>query len=180
MAQKISNNPLAQSVLIFLICAVGILAFLFLILLPSQKTSAELDREIDVLNTRIGEQRILTPVFHSLLKRAKTEVPTGLPSPEKGKLTHADMNTISKKFQDIAAKHSLTLEEVKTDVSSMMQASGYLMMRLRLSGNFYKFRDFLVDLGSIPYLEHIEEISIRPKKTSRELDIKLWLRGGQE
>jgi hypothetical protein len=51
------------------------------------------------------------------------------------------------------------------------------MMRLRLSGNFYKFRDFLVDLGSIPYLEHIEEINIRPVKTARELEIKLWLLG---
>ena len=53
MADKISNNPLAQSALIFLICAVGILAFLFLIVLPSQKTAAELDREIDALNARI-------------------------------------------------------------------------------------------------------------------------------
>jgi Tfp pilus assembly protein PilO len=177
MADKISNNPLAQSALIFLICAVGILAFLFLIVLPSQKTSAELDREIDALNARIEEQRILTPVFHSLLNRAKTEAPSALPSPEKTKLTHGDMNTISKAFQDIAARHDLNLEEVKTDVSSMMQNSGYLMMRLRLNGNFYKFRDFLVDLGSIPFLEHIEEINIRPVKTARELEIKLWLLG---
>jgi hypothetical protein len=177
MAQKISNNPLTQSVLIFVICAVGILAFLFLIIFPSQKNAAELDKEIDALNTRIEEQRILTPVFHSLLNRAKTAPPSALPSPEKTKLTHGDMNTISKVFQDIAARHNLTLEEVKTDVSSMMQDSGYLMMRLRLSGNFYKFRDFLVDLGSLPFLEHIEEIDIRPLKAARELDIKLWLLG---
>ena len=177
MAQKISTNPLSQSVLIFLICAVGIVAFLFLIILPSQKNSAELDGEIDALNARIEEQRILTPVFHSLLNRAKTAAPSMLPSPEKTNLTHGDMNNISKEFQEIAARHDLKLEEVKTDVSSMMQDSGYLMMRLRLTGNFYKFRDFLVDLGSIPFLEHIEEINIRPVKTARELEIKLWLLG---
>ena len=172
-----SNNPLAQSLLIFLICAVGILAFLFLIILPSQKTSTELDREIDGLSARIEEQRILTPVFHSLLNRAKAAEPSVLPTPEKTKLTHGDVNTISKVFQDIAARHDLKLEEVKTDVSSMMQDSGYLMMRLRLSGNFYKFREFLVAMGSIPFLEHIEEINIRPVKTARELEIKLWLVG---
>jgi len=177
MAQKISNNPLTQSVLIFVICTVGIIAFLFLIIFPSQKNSAELDKEIDSLNARIEEQRILTPVFHSLLKRAKTAPPSALPSPEKTKLTHGDINTISKVFQDIAARHNLTLEEVKTDVSSMVQDSGYLMMRLRLSGDFYKFRDFLVDLGSLPFLGHIEEIDIRSLKTARELDIKLWLLG---
>lgn len=178
MADKMSNNPLSQSLLVFLICAVGIAAFFLLIVLPSQKTSAELDQDIDILHARIEEQRILTPVFHSLLKRAKMAPPSALPSPEKTKLTHSDINTISKVFQDIAIRHNLKLEEVKTDVGSMMEDSGYLMMRLRLSGNFYKFRDFLVELGSIPSLEHIEEINIHPVKTARELQIKLWL--GQE
>jgi len=178
MADKMSDNPLAQSLVIFVICVVGILAFLLLILLPAEKTSAELDQEIDKLNVRIEEQRTLTPVFHSLLKRAKRTPPSALPSPEKTKLTHEDMNTLSKVFQDIAARHNLKLEEVKTDVNSMMQDSGYLMMRLRLSGNFYKFRELLVDLESVPSLEHIEEINIRPVKTAREVEIKLWL--GQE
>jgi Tfp pilus assembly protein PilO len=178
MVDKIPKNPLSQSLLILVICMVGVLAFLLLIILPSQKTSAQLDREIDELNVRIEEQRILTPVFHSLLKRAKTAPPSALPSPEKTKLTHGDMNSISKEFQDIAMRHNLKLEEVKTDVSSMMEDTGYLMMRIRLTGDFYKFRDFLVDLGSIPSLEHIEEINIRPVKTARELQIKLWL--GQE
>jgi hypothetical protein len=175
MTERLSKNPLSQSLLVLVICVVGVLTFFFLILLPSQKTSAELDKEIDSLNVRIEEQRILTPVFHSLLKRAKMAPPSGLPTPEKTKLTHGDMNTISSVFQDIAMRHNLRLEEVKTDVSTMMEDSGYLMMRLRLSGNFYKFRDFLVELGSIPFLEHIEEINIRPVKTAREFQIKLWL-----
>ena len=178
MADKMSDNPLVQSLMVFLICAVGIAAFFLLIVLPSKKTSAELDQEIDILQTRIEEQRILTPVFHSLLKRAKTAPPSALPSPEKTKLTHGDMNTISIVFQDIAVRHNLKLEEFKTDVSSMMQDSGFLMMRLRLRGNFYKFREFLVDLGSVSSLEHIEEINIRPVKMARELEIKLWM--GQE
>ena len=175
MTDRLSKNPLSQSLLVLVICVVGVLTFFLLILLPSQKTSAELDKEIDRLNIRIEEQRILTPVFHSLLKRAKMAPPSGLPTPEKAKLTHGDMNTISSVFQDIAMRHDLRLEEVKTDVSAMMEDSGYLMMRLRLSGNFYKFRDFLVELGSIPFLEHIEEINIRPVKTAREFQIKLWL-----
>ena len=175
MTDRLSKNPLSQSLLVLVICVVGVLTFFLLILLPSQKTSAELDKEIDRLNIRIEEQRILTPVFHSLLKRAKMAPPSGLPTPEKAKLTHGDMNTISNVFQDIAMRHDLRLEEVKTDVSTMMEDSGYLMMRLRLSGNFYKFRDFLVELGSIPFLEHIEEINIRPVKTAREFQIKLWL-----
>ena len=175
MTDRISTNPLAQSLLILVVCTVGILAFFLLIILPSQKAADELDQDIAKLNARIEEQRILTPVFHSLLKRSKMAPPSGLPTPEKTKLTYGDINTISSLFQDIAARHSLILEDIKTDVSSMVQDTGYLSMQLRLKGNFYKFREFLVDLGSIPSLEHIEEINIRPQKTSRELEIKLWL-----
>jgi Tfp pilus assembly protein PilO len=175
MSDKLSSSPLVQSFVILVICAVGILAFIFLIILPSQKTRAELDRDIERLNVRIEEQRILTPVFHSLLNRAKMEGPSELPSPEKSRLSQGDMNSISTVFQDIAGRHNLKLEEITTDVSSLMQESGYLVMRLRLSGDFFKIREFLIDLGSIPSLEHIEEINITPTKTSKELRLKIWL-----
>ena len=151
------------------------MAFFVLIILPSKKNSADLDRDIESLTVRIEEQRILTPVFHSLLKRAKMEGPSGLPSPKKSKLTHGDMNAISKVFQDFAGRHSLKLEEITTDDSSLTQESGYLLMRLRLSGDFFKIRKFLIDLGAIPSLEHIEEINIRSLKTSKEIRLKIWL-----
>ncbi len=176
MSDKISSSPLAQSFFILVICAVGVLAFFVLIILPSKKSSADLDRDIESLTVRIEEQRILTPVFHSLLKRAKMEGIKGkLPSPEKSKLTHAGMNAIPTVFQDSARRHSLKLEEITTDDSSLTQESGYLLMRLRLSGDFFKIREFLIDLGSIPSLEHIEEINIRSLKTSKEIRLKIWL-----
>ena len=175
MVDRITTKPLAQSLLILIVCVVGILAFMLLIILPSDKSAKELDQEISKLNARMEEQRILTPVFHSLLKRSKMAPPSNLPVPERAKLTHGSLQTISNVFQDIAARHNLKLEEIKTDVGSMVQDTGYLSMQLRLSGDFYKFREFLVDLGSIPSLEHIEEISIRPLKATRILDIKLWM-----
>lgn len=175
MVDRITTKPLAQSMLILVVCVVGILAFMLLIILPSEKSSKELDLEISKLNARMEEQRILTPVFHSLLKRSKIAPPSDLPVPERTKLTYGSINTISNVFQDIAARHNLKLEEIKTDVGSMVQDTGYLSMQLRLNGDFYKFREFLVDLGSIPSLEHIEEINIRPLESIRELDIKLWM-----
>jgi Tfp pilus assembly protein PilO len=175
MVDRITTKPLAQSVLILIVCLVGILAFMLLIILPSDKSAKELDQEIAKLNARMEEQRILTPVFHSLLKRSKMAPPSNLPVPERTKLTHGSIQTISDVFQDIAVRHNLKLEEIKTDVGSMVQNTGYLSMQLRLSGDFYKFREFLVDMGSIPSLEHIEEINIQPLKATRVLDIKLWM-----
>jgi len=175
MSDKITSGSFIQNLIIFAACAVGIVAFWVLIILPSQKTEKELDQEIERLNARIEEQRILTPVFHSLLERAKMKGPSGLPSPEKSELTPGDMNAMSKEFQDIAGRNNLKLDEITTDVNSLMQESGYLVVRLHLSGNFFDIRKFLVDIGSIPSLEHIEEIKIWPGKASKELSLKIWL-----
>jgi hypothetical protein len=175
MADKIKSGSLTQSLVIFAICAVGIVAFWVLIIIPSQNTAAELDQEIDKLNARIEEQRILTPVFHSLLDRVKMKGTSELPSPEKTKLSHGDINAISLEFQDIAARHNLRLAEITTDVNSLMQESGYLVMRLQLSGDLFDMRKFLIDIGSVPSLEHIEEITIRSGKGSEELNLKIWL-----
>jgi hypothetical protein len=175
MPDKISSDSFIQNLVIFVVCAIGLVAFWVLIILPSQRTEKELDQEIDKLNGRIEEQRILTPVFHSLLERAKMKGPSGLPSPEKSKLTHGDMNAISTVFQDIAGRNNLKLEGITTDVNSLVQESGYLVMRLTLSGDFFDIRKFLIDIGSIPSLEHIEEIGIRSGKTAKELNLKIWL-----
>ena len=167
MPDKISSDSLIQNLVIFAVCAIGLVAFWVLIILPSQ--------EIDKLNGRIEEQRILTPVFHSLLERTKMKGSSELPAPAKSKLTYGDMNAISKEFQDIAKQNNLKLDEIKTDVNSLMQESGYLIMQLHLSGDFFNFRKFLVDIGSIPSLEHIEEVKIQPDKASAELSLKIWL-----
>ena len=65
MVDRITTKPLAQSVLILIVCVVGILAFMLLIILPSEKSAKELDQEIAKMNARMEEQRILTPVFQS-------------------------------------------------------------------------------------------------------------------
>ena len=46
---------------------------------------------------------------------------------------------------------------------------------LHLDTDFFKIRHFLIGLGSIPSLEHIEEINIKPTKTAKELRLKIWL-----
>ena len=164
-----------QSLIYFLICGAGILVFIFMIIIPSQNASSELDKDIQKLSDQIEEQRILKPVFDSLLKRAKKKSPTELPSTKKVKLARGDISKVSEELQEIARRHGLQLKDIKTDVNALMSNTGYLMMRLDLAGNFMQFRDFLVDLGTIPPLEQIEEIQIRATKANREFKLKIWM-----
>ncbi len=96
--EKINSFLPTHSLINFLICGAGILVFILLIIVPTQKTSAELDRDIEKINARIDEQRMLKPVFESLLKQVKKKGPTNLPSPIKAKLARGDINEISERL----------------------------------------------------------------------------------
>jgi hypothetical protein len=174
MKKLLSILP-TQSLIYFLICGAAILFFVFLIIVPTQKTSAELDKEFVKIKDRIEEQRILKPVFDSLLKQAKKKNPTDLPAAKKAALDRSDISKLSENLQEIAFRHGLTIQDLNTDVAALTGKGGFLQIRINLTGAFMGFRDFLVDLGAIPSLEVIEEIQIRAIEGSREFKIKIWM-----
>ena len=173
--KKINSILPAQSLIYFLICGTGILVFVLLIIIPTQKTSAELDKDIDKLNARIDEQRILRPIFDNLLKQIKKKGPTELPLTKKNKLARGDVSTISERLLEIARRFDLKLHDIQTDVNALENNADYLLIRIHATGDFKRFRDFLVDLGNIPSLAQIEEIKIRAIENSREFKLKVWL-----
>ena len=173
--KKISSNLPTQSLIYFLICGAGILVFILLIIIPAQKTSAELDRDIEKLNSRLYEQRILKPVFDNLLKQVKKRGPTELSATKKVKLARSDINKISERLLEIARRCNLELRDIRTEVNVLENQAEYLLIHIQATGGFKKFRDFLVDLGNIPSLEKIEEVDIRAIENSREFKLKVWL-----
>ena len=173
--KKILSILPTQSLIYFLVCGAGIIVFIFLIIIPNQNTSAELVRDIEKINDRIEQQRILRPVFDSLVARAKKENPTELPATKKVKLARGDINKVSKLLQEMARRHGLKIEDIRTDVNEMMNNTGYMLMRIHATGDFMKFREFLVDLAAVPALEQIEEIKIRAIEGNRQYNLRIWL-----
>jgi len=164
-----------QSLIFFLLCSAGIIIFIFLIIIPNQNMSAELDQEINKLNDSIEQQRILRPVFDSLLERAKKKNSTALPVTKQVKLERADIQKVSDLLQDMAGRHDLKIKDIRTDVDEIMNNSGYMLLQIDATGDFMKFRDFLVDLGTIPSLERIEHIDIRAIEKNREFKLRIWM-----
>ena len=174
MKKLLSNLP-TQSLIYVLVCGAGVLVFIFMIILPNRSISEELDQDIEKLEERIEQQRILRPVFESLLERAKKENPTHLPATKKVALVHGDINKVTDLLQDMAGRHDLKIKDIRTDVNAMMNNTGFIMMRIHATGDFMKFRDFLLDIGTIPSLEQIEEIVIRAVEQNREFKLKIWM-----
>ena len=173
--KAITSKLPPQSLILFLLCGAGIVAFIFLVILPSQRASAELDKEIEQLNARIEQQRILKPVFDSLFEKSKAKSSVKLPTIKKAKLARDEIPKLINHFQELAQRHHLKLQEISPDINSLKDNSGHLLMNLSLTGEFLNFRGFLVDVGALPALEHAEELKIRSVKTTRELQLKLWL-----
>ena len=171
--KKILSILPTQSIVYCLICGAGIIAFVFLIIIPSQNTSAELDRDIAKVTDRIEEQRILRPVFDSLLKRAKQEEPTELPAVQEVTPANGGINEITDLLRNIARRHGLEMKDISTDVTALMKNNKNMTMRIDLAGKFMQFRDFLLDLSAISTLEQIEEIQIRAIEGTREYALKI-------
>ena len=76
---------------------------------------------------------------------------------------------------EIARRCDLQLRNIQTDLNALESNDEYLLVRIHATGDFKRFRDFLVNLGSIPSLEQIEEIDIRAIENSREFKLKVWL-----
>jgi Tfp pilus assembly protein PilO len=175
MLTKITEFIPASSLIILFTCLGGIALFVFLLIIPRQDMAAELDQSIGELEKKIGEQRTLTPVFHNILTKAKIKERPQLPITQKAKLARRDMIKIFDQIKAIAKMYNLKLQEITPDVNSLKETSGYLLIRLVVTGDFFNFREFLIDLGAIPSMVHIEEMRIRSIEESREIKLKVWL-----
>lgn len=165
------------SILNFIICGGGILAFLVLLILPNQQTLAKLDNELERMNSMVEEQKMLFPLYNELFRVAQEEIETDLPSPETSKLEQQKVGDLSKLFEKMAEQSGLLLQSVEADVSSLIDDSGFVRMIVKLQGRFYDLRKFLVNIGGLPYLDHIEQFQIQTLNNAEvlEMSIKLWL-----
>ena len=173
--EKLTAYLPTQSLIYLLICCAGILVFLMMIIFPAQKSTAELDAEIVDLQARIEEQRILSPVFKSLFKKAKAKNQNGLPAQTKEKLSRDDISDLTVQLQKIAKDNNLQIDELAPDVNSLTDNSGFLSVNLTASGQFLDFRNLLVDLAMIPSFEMIETIDVRAMEGQRHVNVRVWL-----
>ena len=153
----------------------GIIVFMFLWILPARSTRDVLDMEVSQLNSQIEEQKILSPVYSGLLKKAEMKPPEMLTSAQIEKLGKGDANKISAMFGKLARENNLKLVAFNPDMETLIDESGHMLIQIGLQGNFFNLYDFLNKLCQIPYLERIEEILISSNTEKKDFKMKIWL-----
>lgn len=164
-----------QTLILVLLCSAGVLAFVLWVILPAQRLSAELDQDIASLQSRIEEQKVLSPVFKNLFAKTKTSEPRSLPAPPRTKLTRDEIAGVPKRLQQLAAAHQLSVRAIVPEVNTLTDASNRFLTRFTAAGRFEDLRGFLIDVGALPYFDSIEEIDIRAVEGGREFELKIWM-----
>ncbi|MFC1813290.1 type 4a pilus biogenesis protein PilO [Thermodesulfobacteriota bacterium] len=164
-----------KSITYLSICGGMVLAFILLAIYPYHKALGSMDMEIQKINAKIDEQKILHPVFQELLKRSRIKEPTSLTLPKKEILSRADTGKILSIFQEIAQRSNLEIKSVQPDVEALIDNSEHLMVDVVMTGAFFDFRNFFLQLGGLPYLKHIERFQIKTEENVREINLRIWL-----
>jgi hypothetical protein len=61
------------------------------------------------------------------------------------------------------------------DLNSSGGSPSSLLYNVVLKGEFANFRKILIGLGSVPYLDRIEEINIQQYPSYMEFKMKIWI-----
>jgi len=166
---------LGRKLIYLLMFAAGILLFMGIGIYSSKKFSEIKDREIKAIRVQIEGQKIVLPVYKELLKKLQVKAAEALPFPDKNRLSKDKIEEIPKIFEGIAKKCNLESVSIIPDVMSLDRTSGLLLVNTIVKGSFFDFRKFLVNLGGISYLEHIEKIDIKRTMEGKEFGLKIWV-----
>ena len=153
----------------------GMLLFVLLAIFPNYMSYNNIVHEISVQKDKIEEQKILSPIFEDLSKKAQFQKPGSLPFPSPEKLSRSDTEKITPIVREIIEVNGFILEDIDTDIESLMTEPGILKMSVRIVGEFNNLRNLLLDLGGLPYLEHIEVIQINSFGKKNKVNMTIWI-----
>jgi len=172
--KKLVLNIPRQSMIYITMCLAGVLIFVLGGILPAGKKLTELDAAIAARKYDIEEQKAFAPFFKSLKADSEKKESEILPLPPKGKLSRDKLGTLNIVFSSAAKMSGMTLVSATPQINAMTGDAQFIPINIVLRGGVIDFRKFLIQIGGIPYVQHIEEITIQEKADTREFKLKLW------
>jgi Tfp pilus assembly protein PilO len=164
-----------QSIIYIGLCLIGVLIFILAGILPASRTLAEMENRTATARYRLEEQKILSPFYQTLIEWEGKKESEILPLPEKGKLPQAKINTLPLNLSNAARMSGMSLVSAIPNLKALVGDAQFMPVSVVLRGDFADFRRFLINLGGLPYVERIEEITIQEKPGAREYRLILWV-----
>lgn len=164
-----------RSAMYLLICVVILIIFYLIAIYPYQRSLGAIDVKTAQAVDRIEKQKVLLPLYEEMIKIGEGRVREKLPLPEKKGLSRREIDTVSSLFKKMADKYGMEIVSVSPDLAIMTEESDDIIVSIRLKGEFFDFRKFLVELGGAPFLDRVEEIEIKQETGRKQFYLKVRL-----
>jgi Tfp pilus assembly protein PilO len=175
MEAKYKLNIPQRSIAYILMCLTGLLIFLFAGIIPYQKTLKDLDKEILKNEAQIEKQKKLQPIYQSLVKQAGKQNIWMLPIPPPQLLPKSQLGKIASSIREAAGRAGMDMISVSPELNALTVEAKAIPINTVVRGNFMDLRKFILNLGSLPYLQSIEQVQIQQITDKLEFRIRLWL-----
>jgi hypothetical protein len=160
---------------------VGLLGILILVLggiLPANRAAQRLDDRVTVIKKQIEEKKILIPLQASLQEQTGKKPEEALPLPPKGKISPSMLNTLPRHFKMAATRGGVTLLSFVPNLNAVTGSSSTIIVDVGVRGTIESFRKFLLQIGEMPYVHHIEEMEVKVRPDSRDFKVKIRIAVG--
>jgi hypothetical protein len=165
----------SEKIAIFIACGVAALLLLAAGILPQYLSIRKEEHRIAGLKAQLEQQKVLQPLYRSIAEKASFEAPEGLPNPKPAGMARSEVGRLPEMFAAAADKYGLILENVMPRVDALREGTDHLPVDLILRGDFFKFRDFLIELGAMPFLYHVEKAGIERTTAGNLFELRVWL-----
>ena len=174
-------DAIRENLIFVIICCLSALLINLFGIWPYFYKIREKMKEINTLQYQIKKQTELKPMFRDILNKSSEYNSSIIKAIEKTPLQNTDSNIKDTReilglIKRIAQNSGLRVLSVTPELQSISKDTKYLSYVVNIQGgNLNYLRIFLIQIGKVSFLEHIEKISIEPNDIQRMYDFSLRL-----
>jgi hypothetical protein len=164
-----------SSPILVVLCALGLVAFLILVIYPNDRTLSKYDRQISDLKREIALRQALAPLYKRLVEKLQIVPPNQLVTQEKTTLDIENTGRLTQIFQEIATETNLSLESVIPDAQAFNQITGQLLVEVVFRGDFLNVQPLINTIGKRSYVDHIRRLQVRATGENKRIGLTISL-----
>ncbi|SDU10553.1 hypothetical protein [Desulfobacula phenolica] len=131
---------------------------------PSYRLVSRTRQAVVEQTAKIDRLKILYPVLARSKTLEQNPFEHLLPFPDRIRIHRDALSQLSGKIFDTANHNQLTLFESDFDINSLKNDSRFASITVKLKGELFDFRRFLIDIIALDFFDSIENLSISSHK----------------
>ena len=168
--------PLSTRALFFILSYTGLLlTFIFVFIYPAYMENIHLDQETSYLEKKIKKQRNIYPLYIQLKKKLDQQKKLNIYRKFKKSAFDQDIEHFKDEIKKIANQSEMFFVSAIPDPETLSKKSKNILVTINIKGEFRKFKNFILKLLSLSYLDRIQELDIQQDIGRHDYKIKIWI-----